>query len=365
MGNRKKEKNKNCLYLCSMENDNRVHRVWDYDFGYAFFRPYIHWAARTCYSSITVEGVERVPDAREASVLLCSNHCGTLMDALLVLLARREPTAFVARADIFKRPFFAHILTNLRILPIYRRRDGEDSQQRNEAVFGNVVECLNHGMALCILPEGTHRPRRSLLPLKKGVFRIAQQALEEHPDRPVYVVPIGLDYHDFFHLMYPAKITFGEPMEVHGGEDLDVLTEELRCRMSTLFPCFPDDEELAAREAALDASRRRTLRPLDYLLAIVLLPLFVQMGILCSPMLLATAFLKRRLKDKTWVNTVRFSCKLALTPFTVAAALVAGFIHLPWWGALSLGMVTLYAHPVFYGLLALYRECVRQCRSRR
>lgn len=339
---------------------HEMRKVWEYDFGYAFFRPYIQWATRTCYSRITVEGLDNVPDAREASVLLCNNHCNCLMDALVLLQSRREPTAYVSRADVFKNPFIARILNNVRILPIYRRRDGEDSQERNIAVFDNVVECLNHGMAFCILPEGTHRARRSLLPLKKGVFRIAHQALESNPGRRVFIVPIGLDYGDFFHLMYPAKITFGQPLEIKGGEDLDALSDELSRRMATLFPCFPDDEHLAEREAAFEASRRPRLTFAHYLLAVLLLPLFLLAGVLCSPMLLASALLIRGLKDKTWSNTIRFGCKLALTPFTVAGAAIAGVLHLPWWGAILLALATLYAHPAFYRILAFYRECLRK-----
>lgn len=342
-----------------------MRKVWKYDFGYTFFRPYIQWAARTCYSKITVEGLENVPDASKASVLLCSNHCNCLMDALIMLQSRREPTAYVSRSDIFKKPLIARCLNNMRILPIYRKRDGEDSQQRNVAVFDNVVECLNHGVAFSILPEGTHRARRSLLPLKKGVFRIAHQALESNPDRQVFIVPAGLDYTDFFHLAYPVKITFGEPMEIKGGEDLDELADELAGRLTTLFPYFPDDEHLDEREKAFDESRRPHPGFAHCLLSILLLPLLLVAGFLCSPILVLTAFFKNKLKDKAWINTTRFGCKLGLTPFIVLGALIAGFIHLPWWGALLLGLATLYAHPVFYRILALYRDCLRELRVKK
>ena len=340
--------------------EHEMRKVWEHNFGYVFFRPYIQWAARTCYSKITVEGLENVPDAGEASVLLCSNHCNCLMDALVLLQSRREPTAYVARADVFNKPFIARILNGMGILPIYRKRDGEDSQERNVAVFDNVVECLNHGVAFSILPEGTHRARRSLLPFKKGVFRIAHQALESNPDRPVFIVPIGLDHTDFFHLMYPVKISFGKPIEIKGGEDLDVLAEELHNRISCLFPCFPDDEHLLEREKAFDESRRPRLNIGHYLLAILLLPLFLVAGILSSPMWITTALLKGGLKDKAWLNTLRFSCKLGWTPFVVAAAAIVGFILLPWYGALLLILAAVYAHPIFYGMLNLYRECLRK-----
>lgn len=333
-----------------------MEKVWEKDLGYSFFRPYIQWAIRNTYSSITVKGLENIPDPEKVSVLITGNHCNTLMDALVLLQSRKAPTAFVARADIFKKPLFAKILGNLRILPIYRQRDGGDSREKNAAVFDNVVECLNAGMAFAIFPEGTHRTRRSLLPLKKGVFRIAQQAVGSNPGRKVVIVPMGLEYDDYFNIMRPVTISFGEPIEVKGGETLDSLGGELRKRMSELITYFPDDENLEANEKAFEESKKRHYGPLHWLLAVALLPFFLIFGFLCSPMLLLTGVLNSSIKDRAWHNTMRFGSKLLLTPFTVIGAAIAGFINLKWPLALLLIAATLYAHPAFYLILSFYKR---------
>ena len=330
--------------------------IWKYDFGYAFFRPYIQWAARTSYSHISVEGLENVPDCTENAVLFASNHTNTLMDALVVLQSRKEPTAYVARADIFKNPFIARILTNLRILPIYRRRDGVDTKEINGEIFDNVVECINHGMALSIFPEGTHRPRRSLLPIKKGIFRMAQLSAVKHPQKPVYIVPAGIEYEDFFNNMCSVRIRYGSPIRVLGGEDLDGMAAVLKESLSSLFTYFPDDDRLDEAEAAYEASRRPSFGFRHWLLAVLLLPFMLFFGFLCCPMLLAAAWIKRKLRDKAWMNTVRFCCKLFFTPFTVAGALIAGLVHLPWYLAVVLALCTLYAHPAFYSILVFYKR---------
>lgn len=331
-------------------------KVWEKDFGYTFFRPYIQWAIRNTYSKVTVKGLENIPDPEKVSVLITGNHCNTLMDALVLLQARKAPTAFVARADIFKKPFFAKILGNLRILPIYRQRDGGDSKEKNIAIFDNVVECLNAGMAFAIFPEGMHRPRRSLLPIKKGVFRIAQQAVGSNPDRKVVIVPMGLEYDDYFNIMRPVTISFGGPMEIKGGEALDSLAEELRTRISGLISYFPDDENLEANEKAFEESKKRHYGPLHMLLAVALLPVFLISGLLCSPMLILAGILNSAIKDRAWHNTMRFGSKLFLTPFTVIGAAIAGFINLKWPLALLLVIATLYAHPVFYRILSFYKR---------
>ena len=340
-----------------------MRKPWENHFDYTFFRPYIGWTARTCYSRIDVKGAENVPDPEKASVLFAANHCCTMMDSLVILHTQKKPVAFVARADVFKKPFIARLLSNMRILPIYRRqRDGADSQEKNRQVFDNVVECISKGTPLVIHPEGTHRPRRSLLPLKKGVFRIALQAAAEHPERPVYVVPTGLEYDDYFSLQKPVTVSFGEPMLIRPAEaseeHLQELADDLRSRLSSLITCFPDDGNLEAREKEFEESKRRHYGPLAWFSAIVALPLFVLFGFLSFPILLLSAILTGKLKDRAWHNTARFSSRLVLTPFLVAGAAVAGIARLPWYGTILLILLTLYSHPIFYRIFAFYKELI-------
>ena len=108
------------------------------------------------------------------------------------------------------------------------------------------------------------------------------------------------------------------------------LSISLHDRISSLITYFPDDENLEANEKAFEASKKPSYGVLHWILAALLLPVFLVTGFLCCPMLLATAFLKSKIKDHTWYNTIRFASKLALTPFTVIGAAIAGFIHLPW-----------------------------------
>ena len=332
-----------------------MEKIWEKDFGYSFFKPYIVWATRTLFSKVNVKGLEHLPDPGKTAVIVTANHCNTLMDALVILQSSKDTFAYVARADIFKKPFIAHLLGNMRILPIYRRRDGEDSREKNEAIFDNVVEAINHGVMLSIHPEGTHRARRSLMAFKTGAVRIAQQSAVTHPDKPVCIVPAGLNYDDLFNIMRPVTLTFGEPIAITGDEDVHEMTETLRERVSELFPCFPDDENLAAAENAYEESIRPKSSICDHFLALLLLPLMAVSGFLCSPMLILTAILKPKLKDHAWYNTMRYVVKLFLTPFTVIGAAIAGFINLKWYLAVALILCTVYAHPAFYWILAFLR----------
>ena len=339
-------------------------KLWEYNPAYTFFRPYIQWAFRTCYSKVSVIGSENIPDTAEVSVIIASNHCNTLMDALTILQSRKDPTAFVARADIFREQHIAQILHNLKILPIYRHRDGADSAERNVEIFDSLVECISRGTAFSIFPEGTHRARRSLLPLHKGVMEIARLAVESEPDRPVCIVPAGITYADFFNLMRPVVIRFGKPLTITKDTDPDEMKAVLAQRMSELFVCFPDDERLEENEKAYEDSITPRYGPLHLILAVFLLPVFVIAGLLCSPILAASAIIGRRLKDRAWINTVRFASKLALTPLMVAAAAITGFITMPWYRAAALTVLTLYAHPVFYRILTFYKILFKSCKQK-
>lgn len=333
-----------------------MQKVWEQNFWYDFFKPYIVWATRTSYSKITVKGAENIPDQSKNSVIFTANHCCTMMDSLVLLQARKEMMFFVARADIFKKKFFATLLLRMRIMPIYRHRDCDNTSARNAPVFKNIVEAMEHGGALSIHPEGTHDPRRTLLPFKKGTFFIAQQAANSNPDRPMYIVPAGLEYTHYFECMRPVTLTFGEPVRIYGNEDSEAITEELQNRVSKLITWFPDDEELPQREKEYNEKLKPRYGTAHKVLAAFLLPFWIIAGFLCSPILIATGLITRNLKDKAWLNTIRYSCKLALTPFITIGAAIAGFIHLPWYLAVLLIIAALYAHPVFYRILAFYKD---------
>ena len=213
-----------------------------------------HWLYRIIYSyssvihrlyyrKITVVGLEKIP--ADTPVLFAPNHQNALMDALAVLFVARKPVGFLARADIFKKPAIAKILNLLKILPIYRIRDGVEMLGRNQEVFDNTIEVLNSNTPICILPEGNHEGKKQLRPLKKGIFRIAFQA-EASTDFTLnlHIIPVGLDYSDYFNPGSDLVVVFGKPIKVADYADqyreneqktvhnlMDLLAESMRSVM--------------------------------------------------------------------------------------------------------------------------------------
>lgn len=180
---------------------------------YKFLYTYVSVFHRLYYKKITVVGFEKIPTA--TPIIFAPNHQNALMDALAVDFASRKEIAFMARADIFKKPAMARILNMLRILPIYRIRDGFGELGRNQEVFDYTVQVLKSNIPLCILPEGNHDGQKRLRPLKKGIFRISFQA-EESVDfnLNLHIVPVGLDYSDYFNAGADLIVVFGTPIRI-------------------------------------------------------------------------------------------------------------------------------------------------------
>ena len=232
----------------------RIKKIQDYDRAYSTLFHYVRFSVKQSYRSILQVGEENIP--QDGAIIFAPNHTNTLMDALVVLTYNCQPKVFVARADIFRNRKLAQIFTFLKIMPIMRQRDGISAVKKNQETIDKAVDVLKDRIPFCIFPEGTHQAKYSSLPLSKGIFRIAYQAHDLMPDVPLYIVPVGIKYGDFFRFRSTIRMEFGKPINV--GEFIaenahmtpqeqtnvlkDLLTERLH---STIFH-IPNDEDYAA-----------------------------------------------------------------------------------------------------------------------
>lgn len=135
------------------------------------------------------------------------------MDALAILIAAGKPVNFLARADIFRSPNIARLLTFLKISPVYRPRDGVDILGKNAEVFKKVSQMLTSGESIGIMPEGAHTHLKHLQQLKKGICRIVfEAAAVTNYKLDTMIVPVGLDYSNYHIQGSQLLIIFGEPI---------------------------------------------------------------------------------------------------------------------------------------------------------
>lgn len=178
---------------------------------------YIFFMQRLFYKSIVVVGRENIP--RDCPVIFAPNHQNALMDPLAVLLASDMQTVFLARADVFRKPLLRKIFIWLKMLPVYRIRDGKDNLQNNEQSFDLAIEVLENKQSIGIFPEAAHSDKRSLLPLKKGVPRVAFLAEEKNNFRlGLRIVPVGIYYSRYDTMGGVLHVRFGEAIEVAAFE---------------------------------------------------------------------------------------------------------------------------------------------------
>jgi len=189
------------------------HNIEKWDPAYALLKPFVKFHFRGYFKKIHILGREHIP--QDAPVIFAPNHHNALMDALAVLYALPGQPVFLARSDIFRHPLIARVLTFLKLLPIYRIRDGYGSLQQNERILDKVSDVLTKKKSLVIFPEGNHAAERRLRPLKKGISRIAFQAEERHNFQlGLQIVPVGLDYDNFYKFHRSLVIRFGKPVSV-------------------------------------------------------------------------------------------------------------------------------------------------------
>lgn len=231
-------------------------KIQDATFLYTFLRKFVDHVTRRSYRKFQIEGIGRIPE--DGCTVWAENHTNALMDPLVILRSNTAPKVYVARADIFKSgKLVVKLLTFLKILPIYRIRDGFDAVKHNDEIIAKCVDVLSDGVPLSIFPEATHRAKHSLLKLSKGVFHIAFAVNEKVAGaKPVYIQPIGIDYSDYFRYRPTVLLRFGEPINVSAflDENADMpqpqqmlkLKEMLAERMASLITYVPDDDDYDA-----------------------------------------------------------------------------------------------------------------------
>ena len=235
---------------------SRRKRLQDNDRFYNFLHILVNFAVKSSYRYIKFIGKERIP--KDAAVIFAPNHTGTLMDALVLLAMDNKPKVFIARADIFRNPTAAKMLAFCKMIPIMRMRDGIEEVKKNNKTIETAADVLKDKVPLCIFPEGTHQAKHSMLPLSKGIFRIALQAKELLGDKPLYIVPIGIRYGNFFRFRSSARVQFGNPINVgefiaehsdkSAPEQINLMRELLTARMRENIHFIPNNEQYDAKK---------------------------------------------------------------------------------------------------------------------
>jgi len=189
-----------------------------WSWGYWLLKKYVQFADWVIYNKVIVNGLENIQ--KNKPIIFSPNHQNALSDPMAILLNTRFQPVWLARADIFKNKTAAKILKFLKIMPVYRMRDGKENLAKNDETFSDSVKVLENNFALGLFSEAAHSGKRQMLVHKKAVPRIVFMA-EEKADHnlDIQIIPTGIYYSSYWKFNRNLIVNFGSP--IRGNEYLD------------------------------------------------------------------------------------------------------------------------------------------------
>jgi 1-acyl-sn-glycerol-3-phosphate acyltransferase len=186
--------------------------------GYALVKILVYYTFWLSHKRIAVIGKENIP--KNKPLIFAPNHQNALMDPLAVLLTNRTQPVWLARADIFRFRWARPILRFLKIVPVFRIRDGKENLQNNEDTFALAVRVLENKQALALFPEAAHTGKRRMIAHKKAIPRIAFLAEGKNNFRlDLHIVPVGIYYNHYWEFNRSVIVNYGVPIRVRKYEN--------------------------------------------------------------------------------------------------------------------------------------------------
>lgn len=185
----------------------------NWSLGYELLRTYVRFALWLSHKRIVVTGRKQIPLGKP--IIFAGNHQNALMDSLAIVCSNPSQSVWLARADIFKSKVARPILKFMKMVPVYRIRDGKDNLANNEQIFASVTRLLENNDTTALFPEAAHSGRRQMLPHKKAIPRIALEAENKnHFNLGLQIVPVGIFYSHYWDFNRTVIVQYGAPIEV-------------------------------------------------------------------------------------------------------------------------------------------------------
>lgn len=207
----------------------------------AILRLLVKVALHGYFKKIIVEGKEKIPNDRP--VILVANHQNALLDPLLLATHTRLNPWFLTRAAVFVNPFISKVLNFIRMLPVYRVRDGFSTIQQNHQTFEATFEVLRGNGTVVIFAEGSHSLTRNLRPLSKGFTRMAFGLKEKFPELEPVIFPVSIGFSAHKRSGSTVRITFGNAIPVDMPHSQSgKLTKSVEQALKSMMVDLPDED---------------------------------------------------------------------------------------------------------------------------
>ncbi|MFC3414699.1 lysophospholipid acyltransferase family protein [Algoriphagus hitonicola] len=218
----------------------------------AFLRLLVKIALHLYFKKIRISGKENIP--KNIPIILVANHQNALIDPLLLATHTRLRPWFLTRASVFKNPIAAKILHLIRMLPVYRVRDGFSTIQQNQKTFEATFEVLKKNGTVIIFAEGSHSMIRNLRPLSKGFTRMAFGLKEKYPQLQPVILPVAIEYSAHQRTGSRVRISFGKAIPVDMPHSQSgKLTKAVENSLKQMVVTIPDEDYEGTLEKLLEA----------------------------------------------------------------------------------------------------------------
>jgi 1-acyl-sn-glycerol-3-phosphate acyltransferase len=220
-----------------------------------------------------VKVLNRTSLSQDGPLIIISNHPNTLMDAMMIGFACKQPIYYMAKGTLFNSKLKLWLLQSLNMIPINRQGEGATKGVSNQDSFEACYRILEQNKTLVIFPEGTSFLERQLRELKSGTARIALEVEKRNNGKlNLQVVPLGLNYLKGEKFRSSVLINVGEKLsvidfledyKVDAGKTAKKLTEKFRLNLETVLVNSTSKEQEFLVDDLVEILSSRYLRAND------------------------------------------------------------------------------------------------------
>ncbi len=178
------------------------------NFFYYFIKYNIRFTSSCYFRKIQITGLDDIP--KQSGIVFSPNHQGAFLDPLIVGSIVPQKVTSLTRSDVFGGKFQWY-LDALKMLPIFRIRNGYANLRKNDQIFKKCRKLLSKKESIIMFSEGSHHNEFYLQALSKGSSRLVYEAQIESKI-PIYLVPVGINYGSHQKPLCDLHVVFGKPI---------------------------------------------------------------------------------------------------------------------------------------------------------
>jgi 1-acyl-sn-glycerol-3-phosphate acyltransferase len=279
-------------------------------------------------------------------VIYIANHQNAFIDAILMTCSSSLNPYYLARANVFKKSWAAKLLTLIRLMPIYRFRDGFNTLKQNDAIMQACVELLKNGETVLIFPEANHNQPYSTRNFQKGFARMAMMYAKQSGKTDLQILSVGIHYTKHFSFNGSVLLQYGIPFSVTDSiheakterENIEQIVQVAEQALQKLVLSLQPQHEYIQRYQHLMDNRVNKVDMVEQLKAdrtvaaafpapkkestsalsvnnLLILPFTIYLYLTHWPLYAGIKhFVSTKIKDAQFINSVKFSIGIFATP---------------------------------------------------